>query len=308
MSARLKRVIVDRLSERFLADGGMSDSRHGTFRADSTGWGILALSAGGGNKDVIESHRKRLIRAQDEAGGVFIDNKHVEAHWPTALAVLAWQNSLECGHARENAIQFLLRTTGVRASNQSNGPFAHDLALKGWPWIDGTHSWIEPTALSIIALKSTTYDRHKRVHEAVEMILNRQLPHGGWNYGNTLVFGRELRPMPESTGAALAGLAGLVDENSVAKSLSYLRDEVDRLNTPISVGWTLLGLAAWGNWPSSSPTLVERCLARQSRYGDYGTSALSLLLLGALAGSEDGKKLPLMPPKGDRNAPATLHG
>jgi hypothetical protein len=80
--------------------------------------------------------------------------------------------------------------------------------------VAGTHSWIEPTALGVIALKAAGHERHERVQEAIRMILDRQLPHGGWNYGNTFVFGRELRPMPESSGAALAGLAGQVERGS----------------------------------------------------------------------------------------------
>ena len=121
------------------------------------------------------------------------------------------------------------------------------------------------------------------------MILDRQLPHGGWNYGNTLVFGRELHPMPENTGAALAGLAGQVEQGTVARSLHYLQGEVDRLCTPVSLGWALLGLAAWDLWPSNGMALVERCLANQSRYGEYDTSALCLLLLAALEGEADAK-------------------
>jgi hypothetical protein len=115
------------------------------------------------------------------------------------------------------------------------------------------------------------------------MILDRQLPHGGWNYGNTTVYGRELHPMPESAGAALAGLAGQVEQVAVARSLDYLQGEVDRLRTPVSLGWALLGLGVWDLWPSNGAALVERCLANQARYGEYDTSALCLLLLGALA-------------------------
>ena len=151
------------------------------------------------------------------------------------------------------------------------------------------HSWIEPTALAVIALKATGHGDHDRVREAIRMMLDRQLPHGGWNYGNTLVFGRELHPMPESTGAALAGLAGQVEQGTVARSLDYLQDEVDRLRTPVSLGWALLGLAAWDRWPSNGAALVERCLANQARYGQYDTSALCLLLLGALADEADMK-------------------
>jgi hypothetical protein len=159
---------------------------------------------------------------------------------------------------------------------------AHNTFLKGWPWVAGTHSWIEPTALGVAALQVTGLGRHDRVREAVLMMLDRQLPHGGWNYGNTLVFGQELHPMPESTGAALAGLAGQVPQDKVALSLEYLVEVVGRLRTPLSLGWGLLGLAAWGQAPASSASLVERCLANQSRYGAYDTSALSILFIAAL--------------------------
>ena len=116
------------------------------------------------------------------------------------------------------------------------------------------------------------------------MLLDRQLPHGGWNSGNTLMFGRELHPNPEGTGAALVSLGSQVEQRSVTRSLDYLQGEVDRLRTPISLGWALLGLAAWEQYPSNGAALVERCLAGQSRYGEYETSALCLLFLGALAG------------------------
>ena len=121
--------------------------------------------------------------------------------------------------------------------------------LKGWPWIEDTHSWVEPTATCVMALRGAGHGQHDRVREAVRMILDRQLPHGGWNVGNTIVFGNELHPMPEGTGSALASLAGVVDEAEVARSLDYLHGEVDRLRTPISLGWGLIGLAAWGRWP-----------------------------------------------------------
>ena len=100
--------------------------------------------------------------------------------------------------------------------------------------------------------------------------------------------------MPESTGAALAGLAGQVEKKTVARSLDYLQGEVDRLRTPISLGWGLLGLAAWDLWPSNGAALVERCLGNQARYGEYDTSALCLLLLAAVEG-EAGAKNTIFP-------------
>jgi hypothetical protein len=157
-----------------------------------------------------------------------------------------------------------------------------------------------------MALRATGHGQHDRVREAIQMILDRQLPHGGWNYGNTLMFGKELHPMPESTGAALTGLAGIVDQHTVSRSLEYLQGEIARLRTPISLGWSLLGLAAWNLWPSNGAALLERCLANQLRYGDYDTSALCLLFLGALAGEPD-TATPLFSHGSRDQTPATIN-
>lgn len=280
----VKRLIQEILSKRILADGGLTDRTNGQFRIDSTAWGILAFQTLGESAYRLEPSRARLRSEQGGDGRVWVSREHPDSYWATPLAILAWQSCPASQAAQSRAVKFLLETTGVHYPRKSGEPATHDPLLKGWPWVADTHSWIEPTALALIALKTTGHGQHGRVREAIRMMLDRQLPHGGWNYGNTLVFGRELHPMPESTGAALTGLTGEVDRETVSRSLDYLQGEVDRLCTPLSLGWALLGLAAWGVWPPNGTALVERCLANQTRYGEYDTSALCLLFLGALAG------------------------
>jgi hypothetical protein len=287
-------MVRERLSRRFLPEDGLTDRPSGRFRSDATAWGILAFRAAGGEQDILERHRARLIQEQDEAGRLCVDREHPESYWPTALAILAWQGSPASQSAQTRAVRFLLESSGVHFPRKSDAPWAHDTALRGWPWITDTHSWIEPSALCMMALRASGQGQHERVTEGIRMMLDRQLPHGGWNYGNTLMFGKELHPMPESTGAALTGLAGVVDREKLARSLAYLEGEPNRLRTPISLGWALLGLGAWDLWPSNGLTLVERCLANQSRYGEYDTSALCLLLLGALAGERQDKNILLL--------------
>lgn len=283
MSWSLERSLSKELSQRTLPEGSISDRPRGQFRVDATAWGILAFRVCGGSDELLERFRASLVREQGEDGRVCLNRDHPASYWPTPLVILAWQHSPANRDPQHRAVRFLLDRAGTQFPLRPDAPWAHDTMLKGWPWIDGTHSWIEPTVLSVIALTVTGYGRHDRVREAIQMIFDRQLPHGGWNYGNTLMFRRELHPMPESTGAALTGLAGAVDRKKVARSLDYLQGEVDRLRTPISLGWSLLGLAAWDMWPSNGAALVERCLANQSRYGEYDTSALCLLFLGAFA-------------------------
>lgn len=300
-----RKIVETSLYRRLLPDGGFAGRLGGTFQVDSTAWGVLAFRACGGSNEILEKVCGILAREQSEDGRLCVTKDHPASYWPTPLAVLAWQDSPASQVAQSRAVRFLLDTSGIHFPRKPDAPWAHNTILKGWPWINDTHSWVEPTATCVIALRATGHGQHDRVHEAIRMILDRQLPHGGWNYGNTLMFGKELHPMPESTGAALTGLAGMVDQNTVSRSLDYLQGEIPRLRTPISLGWSLLGLAAWELWPSNGAALVERCLANQLRYGDYDTSALCLLFLGALAG-ESHTATPLFLHGGRNQAPAVI--
>lgn len=293
-SASLRMLSSAALLRRALPSGGFSSRPGGKFQVDSTAWGILALTACGGSAELPDESRHLLVREQLPDGRLCVNKSHPASYWPTSLAILAWQDSMSCREAQQRSVRFLLDTTGFHFPRESDAPTAHDTLLKGWPWVGETHSWIEPTAISVLALRVTGNSQHDRVQEAVRMLLDRQLPHGGWNYGNTSVFGKELHPMPESTGAALAGLASTVDREAVSPSLTYLQGEVARLRTPISLGWSLLGLTAWRMAPPNATALVERCLANQKRYGEYETSALCLLFLGGLA-VEMGGQSPLLP-------------
>lgn len=210
-------------------------------------------------------------------GRVCVSPKHPETFWPTPLAILAWQGSPSHREPQLLAIDFLLNTTGRHWKKQAGSPLAHDTSIQGWPWIANTHSWVEPTALSLTALQTAGYGNHERAQQATLMLMDRQLNDGGWNYGNTLVFGQELCPMPENTGMALDALAGRVTEESVKRSLTYLISQVEHLRTPLSLGWGIIGLGAWGKRPHDAETRVLDCLSLQGKYGVYDTPLLSLL-------------------------------
>ncbi|HKY71797.1 MAG TPA: hypothetical protein VJL88_07740 [Nitrospira sp.] len=287
LASSLRQTAKEVLARRLLSDGGVADQVKGKFRVDATAWAILVLTALRDSPSLIDRCRARLQAEQGRDGRLAVSRENPDSFWPTALGILAWQGAPAFAEAHRQAVTFLLETTGVHYRSQPTEVAAHDAALKGWPWVANTHSWIEPTVLGVLALSAAGYGQHDRAQEALRMILDRQLPHGGWNYGNTFVFGRELRPMSESTGTALTGLAGHVERKVVARSLDYLQGQINAMQTPISLGWGLLGMAAWGVWPSNGLTLVERCLANQSRYGEYDTSSICLVLLGALAGDPE---------------------
>ena len=176
-----------------------------------------------------------------------------------------------------------MKTTGNHFKRHADSPAGHDTAIRGWPWTEGTHSWVEPTSLAMIALRVTGNGGNERVAEGARLLMDRQLSKGGWNYGNTTVFGTELAAMPESTGLALSALSGLADKQDVSRSIALLKDSVKTLTTPFSLGWAILGLSAWGERPSDANAMIDRCLKRQDRYGTYDTSLMGLMIVARKA-------------------------
>jgi hypothetical protein len=270
---------IDELWKRALPEGGFSAKAGGNYRPDSTAWALLALSAAGTKEDVLESSQARLATSQLSDGRVCLLPEHPDAYWPTPLAVLAWQGSPAHLEQQSHAIDFLISNTGKLWPKKSDAIVAHDPSIQGWPWTANTFSWVEPTALSLIALQAAGYGGHERAQEATRLLMDRQLNQGGWNYGNTIVFGQELRPMPENTGMALYALADRVTEESIKVSLEYLESQAPSLRTPLSLGWCLMGLGAWGNRPDNAKEQVLDSLKLQKIYGSYTTTLLSLLIL-----------------------------
>jgi hypothetical protein len=111
------------------------------------------------------------------------------------------------------------------------------------------------------------------------MLLDRQLPSGGWNMGATLVFGKELLPFPESTGHALTALHSYTNTEVVQKSLDYLNKIIQSLRTPLALAWGLWGLTSWSRRPENWRRLILETLERQEKYGPYDTDLLSQLIV-----------------------------
>ena len=276
---------IEDLKKRLLMEGGFASKPGGKYRPDATAWAIAALSIAGTKTELLRTSRMCLVEHQLKDGRVTISAEHQDVIWPTPLVIIALHGADEFDVPKSRAVAFLLNTTGhhwIKTPDQYQST-GHDTAIRGWPWVVNTHGWVEPTALSIIALSITGYGRHQRTQEAQKMLLDRQLSKGGWNYGSTRVFGKELRPMPETTGIALAALGGHVPASVIGKSIFYLKTNIDRLHTPLSLGWSILGLSACGERPSRVDKSVMYCLENQNKYGIYDTAMLSLMIIAFFA-------------------------
>lgn len=261
-----------------LAEGGFGIKHNGDFRPDATAWAIIALKAFEADAGLVEKARRRLAAAQLQDGRLPLFPDHPESYWPTPLAVLAWQGAPAFKEAQERAVAFLLATSGLSLKKDEDPMFSHNPEIPGWSWQADTAAWVEPTAMTMMALEAAGRGAEPRLEEGRLLLLDRQIPGGGWNYGNTAVFGQVLKPMPESTGMALNALGRKAPREMVQASLAYLTGCVPALRTPWSLAWAIFGLGAWGARPASAEALAEACLTRQVRFSGYDTSSLAVIL------------------------------
>jgi hypothetical protein len=148
----------------------------------------------------------------------------------------------------------LFSEKGKTYTRAESGAVGHDASIVGWPWAAGTHSWIEPTAIAILAIHRQGFGNSVRVLDGVRLILDRAIETGGWNYGNKVVFDAVLRPQPGPTGIALVALsAANVARNEIIESaIAYLQAELPAIRSAQSLAWGLLGLAAWDAAPANA--------------------------------------------------------
>lgn len=233
-----------------------------------------------------------LAEAQSDDGSVGISAEHPQPAWPTPLAVQAWrsidQAALNAGQQAqfatciEKATRWMLGVQGKPLPRHAD--IGHDTTLLGWPWVEGTHSWLEPTAHALLALKAVGLSRHARAREAARLLVDRTLPGGGCNYGNTSVLGQMLRPQLAPTGIALVALTGEEDNSGrVKQSLDYVESQLNGETTAESLAYALLGLAAHGRpWPQADAWLQRVAASAPGR----GASLPRLTLLTLAAAGE----------------------
>jgi hypothetical protein len=213
--------------------------------AEPTAIAALALAAHG-RMDAARKAADALAKLQTASGAVGIRAGEDSPGWPTSLAIVAWTRfAADYRVASDRALTWLLANRGQSIPRSAD--FGHNSELVGWAYAENTHSWVEPTALAVLALKAAGRANEPATREGVAMLLDRQLPGGGHNYGNTYVLGQLIRPHVQPTGLALLALRGESDASDrLAKSIAWLRRNIGPETTPLSLGWALLGLKAQG--------------------------------------------------------------
>ena len=236
---------------------------------------------------------------QTSAGSVGVTATQAEPTWATALAIVAWGHyeraqktisdaaetkSDSYQDAIDSAQSFLLTQKGLPIPE--NDVMGHDSTLIGWSWAADTHSWIEPTSLHVWALKMTGLQDHDRTREAVRLLVDRQIPGGGCNYGNTFVLDQKLMPHHQPTAICLLTLMG-EDETAVTidgqnrrdMTVGYLARQWPQVVGTSSTCYAAMALAAYDRVPDDLDVRLNELLAR--RRPTTGTHSLALIALAA---------------------------
>jgi len=235
--------------------------------------------------------------AADRAWSLIKSWQQPDGSWPpTAGAAISGWGAALCltlAHIRGEidgtflrGLAYLLKTAGTESEiwRRALAKFGlvdpgRNLKLKGWPWKQGTSSWVEPTAHTLIALKKAytllpAPELTERIHSGQALLLDVRCKDGGWNYGSAWTLGEDQRSYPETTALALLGLQGRPE---AASSIDLTKGWLSETPSTLARAWITIALRVHGSTVATPSSPLK----------GYGSPDLMVVALEAL-GAPDG--------------------
>ena len=288
---------MDDLVERILSgqnqDGGWGFLPGKSSNTECTSLCLLALDSLGAKQPVASTKRGLdwLLQRQRADGSWPLSDSTNEASWTTALAIIAlnrfrgyqlktrtasdWMLTQEC-----RTLGVLARLIGAFVSHSNTVALNPD--LKGWAWVPRTFSWVEPTSYALVALKQArthvaATNLEERIQQGEMMIYDRMCSGGGWNYGNSKVFGDALWPYPDVTAVALIALQDQQLNQANQESVSALRKMMQETDSGLALCWGTICLSIYGDETSGWKRQIEKRFQTTGFLGETKTLALALV-------------------------------
>lgn len=245
--------VIARLRRRLRADAlpagwGYYTGKSG--RVEPTGWALLALAAdrstsqGDDWPPFLQQHLSLFSSAQHD-DGLLRELDAPLANFGTNGFVSAVLSSLRVPAATAVNTKLVAGLAAVKGVRLAQTDLRQDNQLQGWPWVEDTFSWVEPTAWSLLALKragaASPPQAAARTAEAERLLLNRVCLDGGWNYGNASTLGQDLRAYVPTTAIALLAMHDRRNLEPVQRSVRWLSD--NRLSESSTMALSLASLA-----------------------------------------------------------------
>jgi len=277
------------LANRELPSGGWSfgGSRQASIEATCLGGMALAW----GRQSGIGSAVRFLLDSQRGAGGWPAFEGDPEPSWTTALALCTLTSVNDLSDACERALKWLLSARGKEGHwfwrwkfKTADREVRFDPDKYGWPWCPGAGSWVIPTAFSVVAIKQFTVCNRSeasedRIRLGVEMLLDRACVGGGWNSGNSVVYGVPLLPHVEATAIALLALQDEPRGKIVKASLNWLESRAAQIESVSSLSWCILTLFVYQRRIEELKRKLAAIVGNGSAIRNNATLATALLAL-----------------------------
>jgi hypothetical protein len=189
--------------------------------------------------------------------------------WITTLCLLIWSEFEDrFKDPIDQACHWLLGTHSATfpiPESKEDRILGHDSTLDGWPWVNGTCPWTEPTVYAVLALRKCGFSGHKRVNEGLRVIRDRQMEDGTWNFGNTTVFGHLYPSQPTATGLGLLALWSDTANELHQRGCEYLQTILPTTRSAASLCWGLLGLDIGNRRPESAEIWLSESFAKSRK-------------------------------------------
>jgi hypothetical protein len=280
--------LAQQLTNRQFGSGAWSYSNNHQMSVEATCLAALAL---------IELNPRASERAlgwlakhqlQNGAWPAFVPDR--EPSWCTSFALVTFSILADTASARDRAVDWAVANQGKEGNWFWRYKFRLDRAVQfrpefyGWPWIEGTCSWVIPTGLMMVALKQFVYckpraEASRRLRLGAQMLRDRSCPGGGWNAGNSVVYGIPLAAHVESTAIALLGLQGEPDHPMIRTGMDWLEKRALAEQGIASLSWTVLCFGAYG----CEIEVVQAKIAEQLNNASALPSNTATLALALLA-------------------------
>jgi hypothetical protein len=290
-SARLSQA-VDFIKTRQNPDGGWGYGQGRMSLAEPTGLCVLALHQAGDRARAARG-LEFLRSCQKESGGVGAYPQAAEGSWMAYAALLAFHVLAPGGPEERRLSDWILGfedASGLFSQDDLAAVaarYGYDASIAGWSWSPRTTAWVEPTALIVLALIQSGHPPGaERVKDGLDLILDRKVASGGWNYGNPRSGPHRLEASTMSTALALAalGAAGVPESHpAVSAGLRVLGEWLAGDISTASLAWTVLALRAYPGLSPRAPAATVRLAALQRDDGGFHDNlfetALAFLVL-----------------------------
>jgi hypothetical protein len=281
--------VTDGLRQRLVqsqnADGGWPYYAGKQSRVEPTCWAVLALGGARTSPEPEADHGLAFLRGLARTDGLLAENPGIAPNLAlNGLAVVALGPNPADAVARR-LVAGIDGVKGVKIETE-NDP-RHDSTLVGWPWIDTTFSWVEPTAWCLLAVKKAR--RHNiptdrsRETEAERMMSNRGCESGGWNYGTAYSLGRYLHAYVPTTAVGLLAMQDRRDQAVVRKAIDFLVANRLKEVSGMALSLTTLALDVHGR-PTAD--VKQRLIDQAGRTGFLSNLQSAAMALYALTSEQ----------------------